>query len=97
MDFDLAGTGGRPVKLAIHLTLTQGGRGGRTRVQGNQFTLSDGSGAQICQGRLTAMDSDGFTARCQDTGGTALQIDATFAHNDGTQVDGDLDVAPLQP
>jgi len=97
MNIELAATGERPVQLTIRLQVSSNGRGG-TRVAGNEATLSDAAGAQLCQGQLTAFDNSGFSAHCQGPGGgssgTNLTISGTITGSTASQVEGDLQVAP---
>lgn len=98
VNITISGTGERPVQLAIKLAITSVGRG-RSRVTGNQATLSDAGGTQICQGQVTALDDTGFMVRCQagngSSAGSDLAVVGTINGSTATQMQGDLQVAPF--
>lgn len=96
LDLQLTGTGARPVQLTIHLSGQRAGAG-RTQIQENRATLSDASGAPLCQGQVTALSEDSFAIACQGQGayrGIALRVQGTITDAGENELAGELQVGP---
>ena len=92
LNFQLAASGQQAANLAIQVQ-TGSGRDNGSGTSENSAILTDSSGATLCSGQVTALDSSGFQVDCQGAGpfqGRALTLIGSFDGGVGNQIQGSL-------